>query len=393
MRLVNCFITFLLLLLSTSFLFAQTLVDGAIVSGESTGTQNAGNDYIHLYQKHLSSLKNGRCAMYPSCSNYGLMVYSDKNFFEATTLLCDRIVRCSHDKKFYETTYEYGYKSLIDQPYYKNATSTTRTTYPKAEILKSAEDTALLFVNHLINEEEYSSALLEIERLHFHRKELSTTLYLKKLQCYRGLGLHEKALYNYAVNYPQSAKKDADINIEIATINYILGNYQTTIDCTNAIKNATNEQIVKSKSIQAVAHAKLHNYNESKNIFTELSKKYPDDTSIQKSIKSIDLLINNKEKSPLTAKLLSVIPGAGYLYTGHKGSAATSLIINSLLAYATYTSIKKENYGVAGIMGFFSLSFYIGNINGAGRSAKRYNEKKTNHAISKIEIYNNIINH
>ena len=60
--------------------------------------------------------------------------------------------------------------------------------------------------------------------------------------------------------------------------------------------------------------------------------------------------------------------------------------------YATYTSIKSDNYGVAGIMSFFSLSFYIGNINGAARSAKRYNEKTKNDIISEIERINNIFN-
>ena len=68
-------------------------------------------------------------------------------------------------------------------------------------------------------------------------------------------------------------------------------------------------------------------------------------------------------------------------------------IANSLLMYATYTSIKSENYGVAGIMGFFSLSFYIGNITGAARSAKRYNEKTRNNIIQEIEKRNNIINY
>ena len=77
-------------------------------------------------------------------------------------------------------------------------------------------------------------------------------------------------------------------------------------------------------------------------------------------------------------------------YTKHKGSALTAFIVNSLLGYATYTSIKSENYGMAGVCGFLSLSFYIGNINGAGRSATRYNLKKKNEQIRKLERINNI---
>ena len=82
---------------------------------------NATDEYIGFYQKFLSGHKNSRCAMYPSCSAYGKMVFKDRPFMEAITLLADRIIRCSHERKFYDVTYEYGYRSSIDFPYYKDA--------------------------------------------------------------------------------------------------------------------------------------------------------------------------------------------------------------------------------------------------------------------------------
>ena len=97
-----------------------------------------------------------------------------------------------------------------------------------------------------------------------------------------------------------------------------------------------------------------------------------------------------KKKSPSLARILSIIPGGGYLYTNHKGSALTAFVINSLLGYATYTSVKSKNYGVAGVCGFLGLSFYIGNINGAGRSAIRYNERQYNAYIRRLESNNHI---
>lgn len=72
--------------------------------------------------------------------------------------------------------------------------------------------------------------------------------------------------------------------------------------------------------------------------------------------------------------MLSVIPGAGYAYTKQYQTAITSLLINSVLAYATYTCIKRDNYGMAALSGIFSLTFYFGNILGAGKSANRYNQ-------------------
>ena len=110
------------------------------------------------------------------------------------------------------------------------------------------------------------------------------------------------------------------------------------------------------------------------------------DIHASENLQLLKQIQESKYKSPTLARILSIIPGGGYLYTKHTGSAITSLVMNSLLAYATYTSIKSENYGVAGLCGFLSLSFYFGNINGAGRSAIRYNEKI--HRAYTIRIYN-----
>ena len=101
-------------------------------------------------------------------------------------------------------------------------------------------------------------------------------------------------------------------------------------------------------------------------------------------------LSTQKTKSPIVAKYLSIIPGLGYLYSGHKGSALTALLVNGALGYATYTSIKSQNYGLAGLCGLFTVSFYIGNINGAGRSATRYNEAKKRNIFTQLESINHI---
>ena len=82
--------------------------------------------------------------------------------------------------------------------------------------------------------------------------------------------------------------------------------------------------------------------------------------------------INNfkilKEKNPTLSGIISIIPGAGYFYTGHKQTAVSAFVINSLLAYATFTNIKSKNYGMAILTGIFNLSFYIGNFQGSIKS-------------------------
>ena len=142
-----------IVMFSFSFIsIAQEYVDGRLVSSRNYEKNASANSVIDMYQKSLSSLKNGRCAMYPSCSNYGLMVFDEKPFFVATSLLGDRLMRCSHDKAFYNVTHEYGMCSLVDYPYYKNLPSyLTAAPDIYTDVIKHSDDSVALFVNYLIN--------------------------------------------------------------------------------------------------------------------------------------------------------------------------------------------------------------------------------------------------
>ncbi len=92
----------------------------------------------------------------------------------------------------------------------------------------------------------------------------------------------------------------------------------------------------------------------------------------------------------MIAGVLSIIPGAGYAYTGHTQTAISSLIINGLLTYATYSNFKKENFGMGLLTGVFNLSFYIANIYGSAKSANRFNQQQRKNIISKLEFNTNL---
>ena len=380
------FLNCVILLFYSFNLLAQELVDGRIVSSVSYDKDNSANSMIDIYQRHLSGLKNGNCAMYPSCSNFGLMVFNDKPFLEAMTLVSDRLMRCSHDNKMYDVTYKYGLRSNIDYPYYKTMPGDLqqqRALY--TDVLKYNVDSTLMFVNYLINNQDYNSALLEIRRKEFF-SAANEKYAAKKLICYRALNEFEKGIYEYEVLMPDSLAKTAPVVCEAAKLYYSSGDYNKTI---SVVDKGLEEELVfddRVDVLKATSYAQLGDYNNSIFYFNK-STNLGDDVR-KRSIEIVEQLKNIKYKKPALAKWLSIIPGAGYLYAGHKGSALTSFIVNGLLMYATYSSIKNENYGVAGILGVVSLSFYIGNINGAGRSAIRYNDKMRRRCLDELEQIN-----
>lgn len=364
-----------------------------LIQTSASFTQNiATDDYIGFYQDFLSSQKNSRCAMYPSCSQYGKMAFKNFTFPKAITLTCDRIIRCSHDARYYDITYQSGNRSLIDYPQDNFPTQIIHNRYqaPHTDILKwrSDRDSNILFINQLINKEEYYPALLEIERLLFSNQG-DHQLYKLKLLCHRGLKEYEEGIFEYEVTFPDTIKKNTELQMQAAILYYCTNNFSNAINLTEKIRRDTVSfpDVQKANALYGILSAQNEEYENSLSCFNQNAGT---SSFNQQSIDIIKQMMKQKKKNPTMARMLSIIPGAGYLYTKHKGSALTAFLVNSLLGYATYTSIKKQNHGVAGVCGFLSLSFYIGNINGAGRSAIRYNSKKKNEQIRKLERINNI---
>jgi TolA-binding protein/TM2 domain-containing membrane protein YozV len=78
-------------------------------------------------------------------------------------------------------------------------------------------------------------------------------------------------------------------------------------------------------------------------------------------------------KSPLLAGLLSVVPGAGHLYIGEPLVGLAALGWNGLFSFALYESIRRDQVGVAVLLGALELIWYTGTIFGAVSGAQKYN--------------------
>lgn len=87
----------------------------------------------------------------------------------------------------------------------------------------------------------------------------------------------------------------------------------------------------------------------------------------------------NFERQKLSVKKAQVfnalLPGAGYLYTGQKRTALTAFILNAAFITAAY-ELFNNGYPAAGvIVSSLEFGWYFGGINGAGLSAKYYNDQ------------------
>lgn len=82
------------------------------------------------------------------------------------------------------------------------------------------------------------------------------------------------------------------------------------------------------------------------------------------------------QKSPLIAGSLSaILPGAGQLYTGRVRQAALSLLLNGAFILGALEAFEDENYAAGGILLFFELGWYGGNIYNAVNNAHKHNAR------------------
>lgn len=396
----RCFL-FLLICILVFSVDAQELHDGQKYMGLGRRVKSerhiATDDYIHFYQKFLSGARGSRCAMYPSCSNYGLMCFRERPFIEAMVMTADRMIRCGHDGIYYDLTYEYGYPALIDLPPFEPVPRSivyTSQSYVLTDIFpcRNYVDSLRGFVHHLINCHHYDLALLEIERLSYFSPHFpDSLLYLQKLLCYDALNREEEGIFDFSVYQSERMKTDAAVLLQVAKMYYEVGNYRSAIDVLNRINTVDKGILYRNTVFKGLSFLRLGEEAAAAEQFSIVSPRYSSDVDLYSlNIQAMDDLSHQRKKKPWLAGVLSLMPGAGYFYDSQPASALTSLLVNGLLFYATYTSIKRENYGMAAVMGTFTLTFYTGNILGAIKGAKRYNERRIDACASVIEEHNHV---
>jgi len=348
------------------------------------------DDYFNFYQKYISEIRPISCPMYPSCSYYAKEVINDKGIFQGLSLTADRLIRDGHDAIHYDLTLtENGFK-VLDIPFYKDDSKYiyTGNKYSFSYGDEIWDQKEISFVKNLINNGFYREALLEINRINFFKPSLNTAeLFINKIICYKALNEFEKAIFEYETNKNLKFKNNLDLVLNISKIYVELDNLPKSLEMIdNSLESKVPvENLNDLLELKGYILAKKGDLAKSLRTFESMKELDVYPIKAESHISIINKTISMKQKNPTLAGILSVIPGAGYYYTGNKQTALSSLIINSLLFYATYNNVSKENYGMAALTGIFNLAFYIGNIQGSVLRAKKVNEINKNSNLNNIK--------
>jgi putative component of membrane protein insertase Oxa1/YidC/SpoIIIJ protein YidD len=353
-------------------------------------SESATNDYIGFYQKYISGIRGQECPMYPSCSNFGKKVFNERAFASAMILTSDRLLRCGHDHDNYPLTLKTTGFKYLDLPGNEMPSKEhlyTKNVYYYAFSDTIEDDSSVTLVKNLINSQMHQLALLEIFRIETQKGPFDFDLFLNKLVCLRALQENEKVIYEYEVKCPEPLREKPELLYQVAVTYFDLDNFSKAIEYGEKGLKGCSELYLQAKFylLIGLSQAKKDDWPSAFNSYQMLSKTEHPLSEVGKTNYKIAMSIETiKWKSPIAASLFSVVPGAGYLYTGHGQTALSALLINGLLAYATYTSFQNKNYGIGILTGIFNLSFYLGNIYGAKQSAIRFNYQKKRNIINKL---------
>ena len=90
-------------------------------------------------------------------------------------------------------------------------------------------------------------------------------------------------------------------------------------------------------------------------------------------------------KSPGTAGVLAILPGAGYLYCNRPRDALISFLLNGGLIYAAYEAFDNDMIALGSVITFVEIGFYSGNIYGSISSAHKYNRDQDRRFVDRLK--------
>ncbi|MBI4495693.1 MAG: tetratricopeptide repeat protein [Deltaproteobacteria bacterium] len=136
----------------------------------------------------------------------------------------------------------------------------------------------------------------------------------------------------------------------------------------------------------ALAYLREERYKEAAEAFRQVSRSSRLHPSADYLAAGLDRISDLPGKSPAGAGLLAaLLPGTGHLYVGRYRDAAVAFALNAAFIAGAIEAFRRESYVVAGILTFFELGWYSGNIYSAVSSAHKYNRQMKQDYLDRLE--------
>ena len=161
---------------------------------------------------------------------------------------------------------------------------------------------------------------------------------------------------------------------------------QALVDLNNLV-TITHDEDVRDEAFYRIGwiYIETASWDNARLYFDKISPKNRNKFRLKKLANELEKEALIPKKDPKLAGVLSIVPGAGYLYCERYQDAFIAFLLNGGLIYAAYESFDKGHDGLGGLLTFVGFGFYAGNIYGAVTSAHKFNRKETGQFIYKLK--------
>lgn len=352
----------------------------------SQGLPNELNGIYSGYRKTISEIRPSNCPMIPSCSQYSEIAIENKGLGLGLLLTTDRLMRCGHELSLYDIVGDGKFKDInllgigdtLKDKFNEEQFLYKDFTLPKIDEIE--------FFLYLAENELHREVILEYNRIKFFNKNYNIFLleynYIRSLF---SLGMYEKIIEDIPDNH---FYLDPLFDIKLSESFFKIDNFNNAELILLRINNVS--YMDKKNEFLAYVYAHDEKYLQSLEYYEKISPKYIYNDYISLNKNLVTEIINSNKKSRTLGGVLSIFPGGGYFYSNQITTGITSLFLNSLFAFATYSSFNNNNKGMGVLTGVFGTAFYLGNIIGGVKAVDRYNENLVKSKLNKMKYsFNN----
>jgi tetratricopeptide (TPR) repeat protein len=262
----------------------------------------------------------------------------------------------------------------------------------------SATSEAMIgFADELFESKEYYRAITEYKRYIHHFPDSPLALNAKYkigLSYFKG-GRYQQAeeTFSNLSLLPEKNELTKKSLFKLADVYYKDSQYQMAVETYQRFVKEYPDAVEVHNAEYKLGWAYLfdNQYDQSQKSFDEISADSPFYAISANVSTEMDKREDMPHKSPgLAGTLSAVLPGAGQLYCGYYQDAATAFILNGVFIWGTVELFEDDHYGAGGVMAFFSLMWYSGNVFGAVNGAHKYNRNAENDFINKLDTKYNL---
>jgi tetratricopeptide (TPR) repeat protein len=258
-------------------------------------------------------------------------------------------------------------------------------------VLKIDPDTQYNFAEYYFSNEEYFRAIGEYKRfIYFFPEDARAPLTAYKI----GESYFKSRRFREAVNSFKTIidrYADTDLSVKsyfmISECLVMLAEYVPAISNLHNLILITDDVQTKDEAFYRIGwiYLEMEAWEKAKLYFSKISRQNSHKYSLKKLSDELNREATIPKKNPKLAKILSIIPGAGFLYCERYQDALIAFLLNGAMICAAYEAFDSGNAALGGIIAFVETGFYAGNIYGSVSSAHKYNRNKSKQFLEKLK--------